>query len=78
MEDVTNEMLVLMDEPEQDELRLALWHLLDVLLDGMDIPERRKGDCRWLLRNAAISNAGHKNLDNLIQTCKTLIKIGAK
>lgn len=75
--EVTDEMLVLRDEPEQDELKMVLWRMLDSLVREMDIPEHRMMDCRWLLRNAAINNAGHENLDKLIQTCKTLIKIGA-
>lgn len=34
---------------------------LTELLVGMDLPEQRKSDLRWLLRNLEIRNSQHPN-----------------
>lgn len=34
---------------------------LDKLLDGMDIPEMRRHDTSWLLRNLHVRNGNHPN-----------------
>ena len=32
------------------------------LLDGMDVPEGRKNDVRWLSRNLAVRNKDHPDI----------------
>lgn len=39
---------------------------LDEILETMDIPEGRKGDLRWLLRNLAARNGNHPQYNDAI------------
>ena len=48
---------------------------LKTLLDKMDVPEQRKTDFAWLLRNLAIRNSNHPDFQeaiNLIKEFKSL------
>jgi hypothetical protein len=45
------------------------------LLAGMDVPEQRKTDLRWLARNLAIRNGDHPNFEAAFVLIKTQIKI---
>lgn len=47
---------------------------LENLTRFMDIPLQRQKDPHWLLRNAGINNANHKNLDKVIKICKFIMK----
>lgn len=44
------------------------------LAEGMDIPVRRVNDAGWIVRNAHINNAGHKDLEILIEVAKSVQK----
>lgn len=55
-------------------VKQQLLNELENLTRSMDIPFARQKDPSWLLRNAGINNAGHKNLDKLIKICKLLRK----
>lgn len=37
------------------------------LADTMNIPFHQRGDAQWLLHNASVENAEHKNLQKLIR-----------
>ena len=38
-----------------------MYEEMDKLLDGMDIPELRRRDTAWLLRNLHVRNGQHQN-----------------
>ena len=43
---------------------------LKTLLDKMDVPQQRKTDFPWLLRNLAIRNSNHPNFQEAINLIK--------
>ncbi len=46
---------------------------LSEFLIGMDLPEQRKTDLRWLFRNLSIRNHSHKNCEAAMKLIKKLI-----
>jgi hypothetical protein len=52
----------------------TLWHLADAILDKLDIPEQRRRDHHWILRNAAINNPDSPDLLAL-ELCMLAINI---
>jgi len=46
---------------------------LQLLLDTMDVPELRKTDLRWLLRNLTIRNSENSNFERVISLIKKLL-----
>lgn len=40
----------------------------------MDVPEMRRTDFRWLLRNLAIRNSGHPNFPRVMARVKELCR----
>jgi len=46
------------------------------LLSEMDVPQMRIHDVRWLYRNLAVRNGGHKNFTEAKELLKTFVKIG--
>lgn len=54
-------------------------HLLDTLrdlLNGMDVPEFRKEDPKWLKRNLAVRNAEHPNYNKAQELISKLVQMG--
>ena len=49
---------------------------LQRLLDGMDIPNNRRDDLRWLLRNLAIRNGDNPSLPQALDVIRKLIREG--
>lgn len=43
-------------------------------LNEVDIPQQRRGDFRWLLRNLAIRNSKHPDIDRALAALKQLVK----
>ena len=43
------------------------------ILSTMDVPDKRKDDFRWLLRNLFIRNASHPNFEEAIELIKEQI-----
>lgn len=50
----------------------------DKLIEGMDLPENRKHDWPWLVRNMAIRNGKHPNFQNAFAIVKEQYKICMK
>lgn len=42
---------------------IAPFDRLQEILETMDVPELRKGDMKWLVRNLPIRNSEHPDLD---------------
>lgn len=57
----------------QTEIK-ALTAELENLTTTMDIPFYRRTDTAWLLRNASINNANHKNLAKVIKIATLLTR----
>ena len=49
---------------------------LESILKTMDIPQIRKNDMSWLMRNIQINNHSHPQIKEAIQLIKTVIKEG--
>jgi len=49
---------------------------LGELLEGMDIPDNRRDDLRWLLRNLAIRNGNNPSLPQALDVIRKLIREG--
>jgi len=49
---------------------------LGELLEGMDVPDNRRDDLRWLLRNLAIRNEGNPSLPQALSVIRKLIQEG--
>lgn len=47
---------------------------LNDLLAEMSVPERRRTDLRWLLRNLAIHNEAHPNFAEAMQHVKSMLR----
>lgn len=47
---------------------------LSELLEGMDVPDNRRDDLRWLLRNLAIRNSDNPSLPQALTLIKKLIQ----
>ena len=47
---------------------------LDDILNKMDVPEARKSDMGWLLRNLAIRNSGHRDFQSAMTLIKFILK----
>jgi hypothetical protein len=45
---------------------------LQQILETMDVPEMRKGDVRWLMRNIQIRNSAHPEIDEAMKLLKKL------
>jgi hypothetical protein len=60
-----------MDNQSKDDLMSQL----ESLTKEMNVPEFRKTDFRWLLRNAAINNSENQNLEQVILICKSLARM---
>lgn len=39
------------------------FHRLQEILETMDVPELRKGDMRWLIRNIGVKNSNHPDIN---------------
>jgi len=52
----------------------ALTAELENLTTNMDIPFYRRTDAAWLIRNASINNADHKNLAKVIKIATLLTR----
>lgn len=48
--------------------------ILHEILDSMDIPEQRKKDFYWLLRNLSIRNSEHPKYEEAISLLKKLVR----
>jgi len=44
------------------------------MLESMDVPEGRRTDFRWLLRNLAIRNASHPDFQAVMTRLKALCR----
>lgn len=47
---------------------------LHELLDRMDVPEQRKDDLRWLVRNLAVRNGKHPDFPEAQQLIRQLLR----
>lgn len=54
--------------------KILLQRKLSRALETMNVPEFRRTDLRWLLRNIGIKNADDKKLPAVIMILKTLIR----
>jgi len=54
------------------KVKQQLLNELENLTRSMNIPFNRQRDANWLLTNACVNNAGHKNLDKIVKICKLL------
>lgn len=52
-----------------------LWQSLDEILKTMDVPEGRKNDLGWLMRNLAIRNKEHKDFRSAVSLIKEILKL---
>lgn len=59
----------------QEEIQ-SLKNQLPRLLKGMDLPDYRKSDIRWLQRNIQVRNLEHKNFKDAFDTISKLHSIG--
>lgn len=48
---------------------------LDEILKTMDVPEGRKNDLGWLMRNLAIRNKEHKDFRSAVSLIKEILKM---
>lgn len=48
--------------------------MLKNLLDMMDVPEHRKGDFQWLIRNLGIRNSQHPYFEAVMNQLKKELK----
>lgn len=61
------------EEITQDE-KSILMDELQTLLETMDVPEIRKNDYRWLLRNLPIRNSNNTNFERAYKIIRKLLK----
>lgn len=62
-----------MDAFMSEELK-PLLEELEELLSTMQIPERRKADYRWIMRNLAFQNSHHPSFDRVMDTLSILLR----
>lgn len=48
------------------------------ILETMDIPEQRKTDMRWLIRNIGIRNREHKDYEEAVSLIRESLRKGSR
>jgi len=59
-------------------INLSIEELEDLLastLKTFDVPEHRRRDASWVLRNVAIRNSNHPDYNKVIEISKAIIKL---
>lgn len=59
----------------KDEVRDMLLEL-ERALNGMDVPQYRKNNPKWLNKNLGIRNKDHPNFSKAQELIKKLVKLG--
>lgn len=60
---------------EMIDKKSSLWKSLTECMKDMDLPEKRKTDLNWLMKNMAIRNSDNKNLERAINIIREIVSM---